>query len=60
MTVNNDFHDGTTVFKIFDGLELERDAFEKPFTADTKTNGNHTEEPAVANGNEATPPAVPA
>lgn len=57
-SVNNDFHDSTTIFKVFDGLAVDFDSLEKPFAADTKVNGNHTEEPAVVNGNGAV--AVPA
>lgn len=58
-TVNNDFHDGATIFKVFEGLELDWDSLEKPFAGDTKVNGSHTDAPeTVVNGNGAMP--VPA
>jgi hypothetical protein len=46
--VNNDFQDQTGIFKVFEGLELDWDAFGKPMSGgEPQSNGNHTAEPAV-------------
>ncbi|KAF4123789.1 methylenetetrahydrofolate reductase (NADPH) [Geosmithia morbida] len=55
--VNNDFHDSSTIFDIFNDLALERDILEKPFAGEpqasraaaaTTTNGAAASEPAAA------------
>jgi hypothetical protein len=44
--VNNDFHDNESIFKLFDGLEIDFKELESPFEGQTDnqesvTNGSH-------------------
>lgn len=50
--MNNDFHDRTTIFEIFKGLELDQDILDKQVTGESPLNGNHVSDPAT-NGNSA-------
>jgi hypothetical protein len=47
MTVNNDFHDRTTIFEIFKDLKLDQDVLDKQVTGGSALNGNHVSEPAT-------------
>lgn len=51
--MNNDFHDRTTIFEIFKGLELDQDILDKQVTGGSSLSGNHVSEP-VTNSNGAT------